>query len=203
MAGLGPPWFQSFFSPPSSLYSEETFPFLRPRLISRINSVRLLRYPTLCKYGHGYFPAEFCGFTLPCHCFTRYLSPTSQLQCPKVLLCIGVNGFQCPSGYGGVKECLGEGNKGHCDLEMPMWLGWSGMGVKLSWLFWDLFEGPWSFWNLLLQCFWGQTTVLEQRLQSMGDPLKGYFLDVFFKTRTSGRKVISVSDLAMVRWFCC
>ena len=75
MAGLGPPWFQSFFSPPSSLYSEETFPFLRPRLISRINSVRLLRYPTLCKYGHGYFPAEFCGFTLPCHCFTRYLSP--------------------------------------------------------------------------------------------------------------------------------
>eukprot|EP00435_Cladocopium_sp_Y103_P058384 s2142_g20.t1 len=37
-----------------------------------------------------------------------------------VLLCLGVNGFQCPSGYGGAKECLGEGNKGHCDLEMPM-----------------------------------------------------------------------------------
>lgn len=31
--------------------------------------------------------------------------------------------FECPSGYGGAKECLGEGKEGHCDLEMPMRLG--------------------------------------------------------------------------------
>lgn len=54
-----------------------------------------------------------------CHATASPSIPTSQLH-PEVLLCIGVNGFQCPSGYGGVKECLGEGNKGHCDLEMPM-----------------------------------------------------------------------------------
>ena len=32
--------------------------------------------------------------------------------------------FECPSGYGGAKECLGEGKEGHCDLQMPMHLGW-------------------------------------------------------------------------------
>ena len=33
--------------------------------------------------------------------------------------------FECPSGYGGAKECLGEGKEGHCDLQMPMHLGWA------------------------------------------------------------------------------
>eukprot|EP00434_Breviolum_minutum_P034088 symbB.v1.2.030166.t1/scaffold3356.1/size58521/7 len=36
-----------------------------------------------------------------------------------VLSCVCA-AFECPSGYGGAKECLGEGKEGHCDLEMPM-----------------------------------------------------------------------------------
>ena len=138
-----------FFSVSSSLAEIGIlthFPFLRPRVMSRINSVRL---PSLS----WIWPWRFrCWIYIPIVLLHKVFIP-HQLQCPEVLLCLGVNGFQCPSGYGGAKQCLGEGNKGHCDLEMPMWLGWRAMGVKLVCFSWVIFGMALIFWKKKLQCF--------------------------------------------------